>query len=109
MNDVNKPTIAHICPACINAVFWAHRHALETVLNISNTPGEDDAERRRGMADTAFDCLSFFDLFYDGCLSHKDGTLKDHEIWLNNPEIKGELERDLKIDLKREPKGGSNG
>jgi hypothetical protein len=77
-----KPSIGHICPSCINAVFWAHRDALERVLDISNTSGEDEAVRRRGMADAAFDCLSFFDLYYDGCLHYKDGTLKEREVWI---------------------------
>lgn len=78
-----KPSIAHVCPACINAVFWAHRKALERVLDISNTKGGDEAVKRRAMADAAFDCLSFFDLYYDGCLSYENGTLKDHEVWLD--------------------------
>lgn len=78
-----KPTIGHVCRECVNALFWAHRHALETVLNISNTLGEDETVKRRGMADAAFECLSFFDLYYDGCLHYKTGTLKDHEVWLD--------------------------
>lgn len=81
-----KPSIGHICPACINAVFWAHREALERVLDISNTPGEEEHVKRRGMADAAFDCLSFFDLYYDGCLHYKTGTLKDHEVWISGKE-----------------------
>lgn len=80
---MKKASIGHVCPACINAVFWVHRHALETVLNISNTPGEGEDVKRRGMADAAFECLSFFDLYYDGCLHYKTGTLKDHEVWLD--------------------------
>lgn len=78
-----KPSIGHVCPECVNALFWAHRKALERVLDISNTPGGDEAVKRRGMADAAFDCLSFFDLYYDGCLHYKTGTLKDHEVWLD--------------------------
>lgn len=77
-----KPSIGHICPACINAVFWAHREALDKVLDIANTPGEDESVKYRGMVDAAFDCLSFFDLYYDGCLHYKTGTLKDHEVWI---------------------------
>lgn len=78
-----RPSIGHVCPICINAVFWAHREALERVLDISNTTAEDEGVRRRGMADAAFECLSFFDLYYDGCLHYKTGTLKDREIWLD--------------------------
>jgi hypothetical protein len=78
-----KPSIGHVCPNCINAVFWAHREALERVLDISNTTGENEDVKRRGMADAAFECLSFFDLYYNGCLHYKTGTLKDHEIWLD--------------------------
>lgn len=81
-----KPSIGHVCRDCVNSLFWAHREALERVLDISNTPGEDDAVKQRGMADAAFDCLSFFDLYYDGCLHYKTGTLKDHEVWLDKKE-----------------------
>lgn len=82
MTAKKKPSIGHICPKCINAVFWSHRHALERILDISNTPGEDGETKGRGMADAAFECLSFFDLYYDGCLNYKKGTLKSHEVWL---------------------------
>lgn len=81
-------SIGHLCPECVNAVFWSHRRALEQILNISNTPGEDEAVKRRGMADAAFECLSFFDLYYDGCLSHKEGTLKENEVWIKGEEKK---------------------
>lgn len=77
-----KPTIGHLCPACINAVFWAHREALDKVLDIANTPGEDESVKYRGMVDAAFDCLSFFDLYYQNCLRHKTGTLKENEVWI---------------------------
>lgn len=81
--DKKKPSIGHVCPACINAVFWAHREALDKVLDIANTPGEDESVKYRGMVDAAFDCLSFFDLYYEGCLHYKTGTLKDHEVWIS--------------------------
>lgn len=94
-----KPEIGHLCPACINAVFWAHRNALEKVLDISNAPGEDSDARRRSMADAAFDCLSFFDLYYDGCLNHKIGTLKENEVWVEGG--KADLEPQETHDSKQ--------
>lgn len=83
MSKNKKPSIGHVCKKCVNAVFWAHREALERVLEISNKSCEAEKVKRRLMADAAFNCLSFFDLYYDGCLNYKNGTLKDHEIWLD--------------------------
>lgn len=103
-----KPSIGHVCPNCINAVFWAHREALERVFDLAYTPAENEDAKRRAMADAAFECLSFFDLYYDGCLHYKTGTLKDHEVWLdtssdltalNKRQAKEGVER-LRADLK---------
>lgn len=79
-------TIGHLCPSCVNGVFWSHRKALEKVLDIANADyragGAYTEDTAKKMADAAFECLSFFDLYYDGCYELQTGTRKESEVWL---------------------------
>ena len=91
-----NPEIGHLCPSCVNAVFWCHREALEKIRNILNTPGEDASVRLEGAGDLAFECLSFFDGYYNACLSHKCGTLKGNEVWVDSHDSSGSRSPDTK-------------